>query len=195
MKNWLKRNKLSIKKFAEKLGCCHVVVAKVRNNLPITEAIALKIVEATNGEVIPKIRERGRKKGSTVKNPVIKHGMCKRREHQVWSRMRRCCNQKSFCQYKSYGALGITVCPEWKDFQVFMKDMGPLPKGYKSLFLDGGCIEFNKTTCHWIKDARGINRSKLKKPLFKKKAKSPIEHLTRDGKPLQMSFDENMVIT
>ena len=195
MKNWLKRNKLSIKKFAQQIGCCHVVIAKVRNNMPITEAIGLKITEATDGEVIPKISERGRKKGSIVKNPKTKHSMCKRREYQIWSRMRRCCYHKNFCQYKSYGAIGITVCPEWDDFKVFLKEMGNLPKGYKSLFLDGGHAEFNKRTCYWIKDARGINRKYLKQPVFKKKAISPSEPMTKSGKPLQMSFDENMVIT
>lgn len=195
MKNWLKINKWTIKGFANLVGCCHVVITKVCANMPISSTIASKITHLTNGKIVPKISERGRKKGAIVKNPKTKHNMCKRREYQIWSRMRRCCYHENFCQYKSYGALGITVCSEWDDFRVFVKDMGPLPKGYKSLFLDGGHIEFNKRTCIWVKDARGINRKLLKQPLFKKKAQSPSEMMGRDGKPLQMSFDENMVVT
>lgn len=191
----MRKNKLTIKNISEKIGCSHVVIIRIRKNLPIINRIALKIQELTNGEVTPKVAERGRKKGSKVKNPITKHNMCKRKEYHIWCRIRRCCYHQRFCQYKSYGALGITICPEWNDFKVFIKEMGSLPNGYKSIFLNVGLKEFNKKNCYWVKDARGIKRNELKTGLFKKKAQSDSGPLGRDGRPLQMSFDENMVIT
>src|SRR5665213_1924939 len=110
----MRRNNLSIREVAKQVGCCHMVIVRVRENLPIIGRIALKVTELTNGEVIPKVVERGRKKGSKVKN-AIKHGMSRKREYHIWCRIRRCCYQEKFCQFKSYGALGITICTEWDD--------------------------------------------------------------------------------
>lgn len=195
MKNWLKKNKLTIKGFAKIIGCCHVVISKVCNNKCITESMAAKIIQMTKGEVSPSTRERGRKVGVKVGKQKCKHSMSHTRENQIWSRMRRSCYNENFCQYKSYGKVGVTICKEWDEFLNFMKDMGPMPSGYKSMLLDNGAEQFNKENCKWVKDARGIRRNALKKDLNMKKAESHSEPIGRDGRPLQMSFDENMIIT
>lgn len=49
------------------------------------------------------------------------HGMAHTRLHGVWNSMlRRCYNPKNL-KYKNYGARGITVCEEWKQFINFYK--------------------------------------------------------------------------
>lgn len=57
-----------------------------------------------------------------------KHGMTGTREYKCWLNMKRRCYEKTNNRYHVYGALGIKVCPEWKDdFAQFYKDMGPAP--------------------------------------------------------------------
>ncbi len=47
------------------------------------------------------------------------HGMTHTRLHAIWSNMvQRCTNPKN-TKYKDYGARGIHVCSEWRDFAVF----------------------------------------------------------------------------
>ncbi len=51
-------------------------------------------------------------------------------EYESWNSMKdRCLNKKS-SNYRRYGAVGITVCDRWLDFNNFIKDMGckPSPK-------------------------------------------------------------------
>lgn len=57
----------------------------------------------------------------------------KRRLHNVWVGMRRRCQSPSRKEYASYGGAGISVCPEWEEFECFLKDMGPRPTPKHSL--------------------------------------------------------------
>jgi len=65
---------------------------------------------------------------------VIKHGFARRGKihplHRIWREMiQRCTNPKNN-RYKRYGGRGIKVCRRWtKSFAVFLKDVGPRPKG------------------------------------------------------------------
>jgi len=71
----------------------------------------------------------GLRKGSVVScgcrkriaknNPKYKHGLCRHPLHIVWQGMHQRCNDKNAINYVNYGGRGITVCPEWGDFQAF----------------------------------------------------------------------------
>ncbi len=50
-------------------------------------------------------------------------------EYYTWSGMFTRCNNPRVIAYKNYGGRGIKVCDNWKDFRVFLKDMGPRPGG------------------------------------------------------------------
>lgn len=39
------------------------------------------------------------------------------------------CNNKDHKQYKDYGGRGITICPEWYEFEPFFLSMGERPEG------------------------------------------------------------------
>jgi hypothetical protein len=48
------------------------------------------------------------------------HGLIKHPLYRKWQDMKKRCYNKNVERYKSYGALGITVCDEWKnDFKAF----------------------------------------------------------------------------
>lgn len=46
--------------------------------------------------------------------------------YHVWIAMRNRCRDKS---NPHYGGAGIKVCRRWADFETFVEDMGPRPKG------------------------------------------------------------------
>jgi hypothetical protein len=51
------------------------------------------------------------------------------RTYNSWSSMiTRCLNSNNHA-FRKYGAKGIKVCPEWKNFSTFLRDMGERPPG------------------------------------------------------------------
>ena len=79
----------------------------------------------------------------------LKHGKYKRPEYVVWERMRSRCNNPKDKNYHSYGGRGITVCPEWDDFNVFLEDMGDRPEGMSIDRRDNNS-GYSKGNCRWI---------------------------------------------
>ncbi len=84
--------------------------------------------------------------------------------YTAWSNMWQRCTNKWNEDYKNYGGRGITVCSEWRDFTVFLKDAGESPEG---LTLDR--IEndkgYYKENCRWVTRAvQNENKRPQKKP-------------------------------
>lgn len=50
-----------------------------------------------------------------------KHGQYKTRLYRIWSNMIQRCGNPQNDNYYLYGARGVSVCDEWKDFAVFSK--------------------------------------------------------------------------
>ena len=48
-----------------------------------------------------------------------RHGLSETRLHRIWRRMRYRCLAETCDHYKDYGARGISICPEWEDFNNF----------------------------------------------------------------------------
>ena len=79
--------------------------------------------------------------------------------YRSWSAMLTRCNNNKSISYKYYGAKGISVCPEWRDFGVFFRDMGPRPEGM-TLDRINGQLGYFKENCRWATPAQqSINRS------------------------------------
>ena len=49
--------------------------------------------------------------------------------YNSWVCMKSRCNNPNATGYDNYGGRGITVCPEWSQFETFLKDMGERPAG------------------------------------------------------------------
>lgn len=69
--------------------------------------------------------------------------------YRSWKAMRQRCNQKpGHRHWGYYGAKGITVCPRWNDFFLFLEDMGPRPDG-ATLDRRDGSKGYSKENCRW----------------------------------------------
>lgn len=87
------------------------------------------------------IRSRGRKHGHTTHNSAS-------RTYNSWAMMRARCTNPNSPKYSTYGAVGVTVCDEWSNFQGFLKDMGERPEGMTLDRVDNS-KGYNKGNCRW----------------------------------------------
>jgi hypothetical protein len=68
------------------------------------------------------------------------------------------CNNPNFKQYKDYGGRGIKYCATWDSFEIFLRDMGPRPKG-KTLDRIDNERGYFADNCRWATRAeQGANK-------------------------------------
>lgn len=100
------------------------------------------------------------------------HGASSTPEYAAWQAMiHRCNNPKSFA-YKDYGARGITVSPDWLEFNNFLQDMGPRPSGLELERVDNN-LGYSKNNCKWATRTAQMNNTRMTKKIeFKNKTQS-----------------------
>ncbi len=95
------------------------------------------------------IRADGLKNGTTKSCGCLRnHGQARSTTYRSWSHMKERCNNPKNVSYKTYGARGISYCPEWEDFLCFLKDLGEKPEGM-SLERDDVNKGYSKENCRW----------------------------------------------
>jgi hypothetical protein len=82
------------------------------------------------------------------KDRVTKHGGYKKGSYNTWRAMIRRCTIPTDKDYPRYGAVGVSVCPEWLNYTKFAADMGE-PQGDETLDRINVYGNYEPSNCRW----------------------------------------------
>jgi hypothetical protein len=81
-------------------------------------------------------------------------------EWSAWLSMRQRCQREEHPYFADYGGRGITVCPQWEQFEVFLADVGPRPgKGY-SIDRRDNTRGYEPGNCRWATSVEQNNNTR-----------------------------------
>ena len=93
-----------------------------------------------------------------------KHGQSYTRLYKTWRGMKKRCFNPKNSAYYLYGGKGITVCPEWLDFEVFAK--WAVENGYlHNLTIDriDSSGDYCPSNCQWLTRAENTRKATTKR--------------------------------
>lgn len=82
----------------------------------------------------------------------------------LWRHMHYRCEDPKSSAWPKYGGRGISVCPEWGDFNKFMADMGERPTPLHTLDRIDNSGNYCRENCRWTDKTtqarnRGLNKN------------------------------------
>ena len=91
----------------------------------------------------------------------FKHGLKGTPEYSTWVNMRQRCNNPR--GHDVYYYSGITICDEWDDPVVFVRDMGPRPSLSHQIDRKDNAKGYSKDNCHWVERAPQMRNTRIAK--------------------------------
>lgn len=89
------------------------------------------------------------------------HGMSHTRTYHIWQGMLARCFNPSKPRWKDYGGRGITVSPEWLNFENFFRDMGECPGGKSIDRFPDNDGNYELGNCRWATaQEQAVNKRK-----------------------------------
>jgi hypothetical protein len=84
-------------------------------------------------------------------------------EYETWLGIRRRCSNPNNKDWPQYGGAGVTVSPEWDDYEAFLRDMGRKPSPLHSIERIDGAKGYQAGNCRWATAAeQALNRRSTK---------------------------------
>jgi hypothetical protein len=116
--------------------------------------------------------------GCLHKESITIHGGWKKSSYNTWRAMMRRCYNPNDKDFFRYGARGLTVCEEWKDYLGFVADMGE-PVGDETLDRINNEKGYSKENCRW---ASGHVQSFNRRLRPNKTGYNGVSYLSKDNK-------------
>ena len=88
------------------------------------------------------------------------HGSCDSPEYHTWCAMITRCTNANNREFKHYGGRGIKVCDRWRNFAMFLEDMGTRPTPKHSIDRINVNGDYEPTNCRWVTQAEQVRNTR-----------------------------------
>lgn len=121
------------------------------NSIELTCAFCAAIFDRSLVEHNRRVKKLGEDYTVRCKNcKGAKHGYHKSSEYSSWNAMKNRCDNISFKHYDRYGGRGISYDPRWKNFSIFLEEMGTKPSLEYQLERIDNDKNYCKNNCIWV---------------------------------------------